>query len=227
MADQLLDFFSPVMGTWGKFVETVPNLLSALVFLLIGLTLARLISSVVEKALEKINLDNYTSKIGINEILARIGFGKSSIVVFSFIIYWSIILVFVTVAANALNLSAVSALLVKFMAFVPQLVVAVALAFGGLLFARFTHDVILNSSTANNLRGGATLAKAVQGVVIVVATLAALRQLEIDTTLLDHIILIFFGALGLAFALAFGLGGREEAARIIHNITRNENDPQK
>ncbi|NLO90963.1 MAG: hypothetical protein GX410_03060 [Elusimicrobia bacterium] len=227
MSDQLIAFFEPIVGTWSKFVETVPNLLSALLFLLIGLTLARLISSMVEKALQKINLDNYTSKIGINEILARIGFGKSSIVVLSFIIYWSIILVFVTVAANALNLSAISMLLEKFMKFVPQLVVAVALAFGGLLFGRFTHDVILSSSTANNLRGGATLAKTVQAVIIVVAALAALRQLQIDTTLLDRIMLIFFGALGLAFALAFGLGGREEAARILRNLSHGEDEQKK
>ncbi|HOX23981.1 MAG TPA: hypothetical protein PLL10_10980, partial [Elusimicrobiales bacterium] len=60
MAEQLMQLFvEPVMDIWRKFVETVPNLVAALLFLLIGLTLARLLSSVVEKALEKVNLDNY------------------------------------------------------------------------------------------------------------------------------------------------------------------------
>jgi len=219
MAEQLMQLFvEPVMDIWRKFVETVPNLVAALLFLLIGLTLARLLSSVVEKALEKVNLDNYTSKIGINEILARVGFGKSSAHVLTFIIYWSIILVFVTIAANVLNLYAVSVMLEKFMVFVPKLVAGVALAFGGLLFGRFAYDVISSSARANSLRGGVALAKVVQAVIVIVATLTALQQIGMDTALLNSIMLIFIASIGLACALAFGLGAKDLAAKALENL---------
>ena len=219
MAEELWQLFvEPVMDIWRSFVDTVPSLVAALIFLLIGLTLARLLSSVISKALEKINLDNYTSKVGINEILARVGFGKSSSHVLVFIIYWSIILVFVTIAANVLNLYAVSLMLEKFMLFVPKLVAAVALVFGGLLFARFSYDVISNSAKANNLRGGVALAKVVQAVIVIVATLTALQQIGMDTALLNSIMIIFTASIGLAFALAFGLGAKDMAAKALENL---------
>ena len=219
MAEQLWQLFvEPVMDIWRSFVETVPSLVAALIFLLIGLTLARVLSAIVEKTLEKINLDNYTSKVGINEILARVGFGKSATHVLVFIIYWSIILVFVTIAANVLNLYAVSVMLEKFMLFVPKLVAAVALVFGGLLFARFSYDVISNSAKANNLRGGVALAKVVQGVIVIVATLTALQQIGMDTALLNSIMIIFTASIGLAFALAFGLGARDMASKALENM---------
>jgi len=210
-------FIEPLLEMWKRFVSIVPNILVSLVFLLIGLSLARVASTLLQRFFKKIKLDDSTSKIGINEILARVGFGKSPAYALDFLVYWSVILVFVLLAANALNLDILTGLLERFIYFVPKLVVAIVVLFGGLLFARFAQQVVTNSVTANNLRGGEFLAKFVNIIIIVFASIMVLEQLGLEMVLIINTVQIAVAALGLAFALAVGLGSKELVADFLRN----------
>jgi len=223
MAQEMIQLFvKPLLEIWTKLTAIIPNILASLTFLLIGLTLARIVTTLAEKSLKKIQLDDYTSKVGINEILARVGFGKSPIFVITFVVYWSIMLVFIILAANVLNLMVITSMLEKFMFFIPKLVVAVIMLFGGLLFARFMHEVIKNSAIANNLKGGVTLAKLVHGVILVFAAMIALEQLGIAMILITSLFQIMIAAFGLAFALAVGLGAKDLVTEYLRNIKNNQ-----
>ena len=215
-------FMSPLAGIWQSFVSTIPNMVAALVFLLIGLTLARIATTIIQNALRKIPFDQYTSQIGINEMLARLGFGKSPSIVITFVAYWTIILIFILLASNALELQIVTEILKRFMVFVPKLLVGILILFGGLLFARFAHDVVLNSATANNLKGGVTLAKAVNMIVIFFASVMAIEQLGIAMNLIMSLIQIFIASVGVAFALALGLGAKDIVAEYLKNALKKQ-----
>lgn len=220
-------FVQPIAELWEKFISIVPNLLISLVFLLAGLMLSRLITTVLTKALKKIKLDDITSKIGVNEILARIGFGKSPTYVISFVVYWFIILVFLILAFKALNLDIITMLLAKFMYFIPKLIVSIVILFAGLLFANFVHDVVKNSADANNLKGGAILAKSIQAIIILFAALLALEQLGIEMSLINQSIVIILSALGLAFAIALGLGAKDIVARFLEDSLKTRRTKQE
>jgi hypothetical protein len=220
-------FVQPIVDLWGKFISIVPNLLISLVFLLAGLMLSRLVATVLTKALKKIKLDDITSKIGINEIFARIGFGKSPTYVISFVVYWFIMLVFLILAFKALNLDIITMLLAKFMYFIPKLIVSIVILFAGLLFANFMHDVVKNSADANNLKGGAILAKAIQAIIILFAALLALEQLGIEMSLINQSIVIILSALGLAFAIALGLGAKDIVAKFLEDSLKTGRSKQQ
>jgi len=138
MKDVINLFWEPVVRTGEIFAAYAPGIIAAFIFILAGLFLARFLSTWIEQLLFKIKLDSYTSKIGLNEILTRFGFGKSPSRVISFILYWTLLLVFFVAATNTLNLPVISQVLEQFLlGFVPRITVSVVIAFGGLLFANF------------------------------------------------------------------------------------------
>lgn len=219
MINEIIEpFFQPMLEVWAKFSTYVPKLLAALTFVLFGLFIARVASSLLEQFLRKIKLDSYTSRVGINEILIRFGLGKSPTQVISFVIYWALLLVFLVTAANILNLTVISDILHRFVVdFLPKMVAAIFIGFGGLMFARFMADIVLNSAVSNNLRGGTSLSKIVHFVIVVFTLIAAIEQLGIKMKMIIGGINIMLASLGLAFAIAVGLGAKD----IAHDVLRN------
>ena len=195
-----------------------PSLAAAFILLLVGMFLARGLRTAAERLASLIRLDEHTSRVGINEVLARLGLGKSPSFALSFLLYWVVIFLFIVSAANAVNLTIVSDLLERFVLFLPSLVAALLIIFGGLLFARFLFQVVLNASGANNIRGGSLLAHLAYLVVIVFSAMTALEQLGMKTAFIAAAVQILLGSAGLAAAIAFGLGAKESAGEFLRNL---------
>ncbi|HCC48746.1 MAG TPA: hypothetical protein DEQ38_11615 [Elusimicrobia bacterium] len=217
-------FFQPVLEVWHSFSAYAPKLVAAFAFVLFGLFIARIASSLLEQFLRKIKLDTHTSSVGINELFIRFGFGKSPSHVLSFIVYWSLLLVFMVTAANILNLTVISEILQRAVGFLPNLVAAIFIGFGGLMFARFMSDVVMNSATSNNLRGGRSLAKIVNFVIVVLTIIASIEQLGIKMKTIYRGLDIVFISLGLSFAIAVGLGAKDIAHDILKNLFTENKD---
>jgi hypothetical protein len=220
-------FIQPIVNIWGKLSAYVPSLVAAFIFILFGLFIARLISSLVEKVLRRIKLDDYTSSVGINELLIRFGFGKSFTRMVSFIVYWALLLVFFVTAADILSLTAISEILRRFIIeFMPRMTAAIFIGFGGLMLARFMGDVVMNSAVANNLKGGRSLSRIVNFVIIVFTVIAAIEQLGIKMKMIIGGLNILLASLGLAFAIAVGLGAKDIAHDILKGLL-TENKEEK
>ena len=227
MMNELMEpFFQPVIEFWVKFSAYVPKLVAAFAFVLFGLFIARVASSLLEQVLRKIKLDTYTSRVGINELLIRFGLGKSPTQAVSFMVYWALIMVFLVTAANILNLTVISDILHRFVViFLPKMVGAIFIGFGGLLFARFMADIVLNSAISNNLRGGLSLSKIVHFVIVVFTLIAAIEQLGIEMKMIRNGVNILFASMGLAFAIAVGLGAKDLAHDVLKNLfTENKEE---
>lgn len=220
-------FIQPIVNIWGKLSAYVPSLVAAFIFILFGLFIARVVSSVLEKFLRRIKLDDYTSSVGINELLIRFGFGKSFSRMVSFIVYWALLLVFFVTAADILNLTAISEILRRFVIeFLPKMTAAIFIGFGGLMLARFLGDVVMNSAVANNLKGGKSLSRIVNFVIIVFTVIAAIEQLGIKMKMIIGGLNILLASLGLAFAIAVGLGAKDIAHDILKGLL-TENKEEK
>lgn len=228
MQDVISLFIKPVLKTWGIFAKHIPSLIAALLLILFGIFVARLLRSVVEHFFKKMKFDNYTSRIGINEIMARFGFGKSPTYIIGFVLYWSLILVFFVAAFDMLHLPIVAKILERLiLEFMPKIASAILIGFGGLLFARVIAEIVLNSATANNLKGGKALSKIVNFVVLVFTAIVALEQIGIEMKIIRSSLNIFLGAIGLAFAIAVGLGAKDTAKDIIHEMLTESKTQKK
>jgi hypothetical protein len=214
---------SPFVDTYHRFVAHIPGIAAALLLLLLGMFTARALRTIADRVLTHAKLDECSSKVGINEVLARLGMGKSPVYVFSFLIYWFVLFIFFVSAANAVNLTVVSDLLERFVLFLPVLIGALLILFGGLLFARFLNQVVLNASIANNVRGGTVLAHAAYLLVVIFSAMTAMEQLGMKVNFISAAIQILLGSMGLAAAIAFGLGGKEIAAELLRDLVRKKN----
>ena len=137
-------------------------------------------------------------------------------------VYWFILVVFIVSAANALNMTVVSDLLERFAQFLPALVAATLILFGGLLFGRLVSQVLTNAASANSIRGGGIAASGAYMVVVGYSTMAALEQLGARPQLVLSATQILLGSLGLALAIAFGLGAKDLAADWLKENTRRK-----
>ena len=214
---------SPFVDAYRRFVTHIPGMAAALILLLLGMFIARALRTLCDRALAGAKLDEYASKVGINEVLARLGMGKSPAYVLSFLIYWFILFIFIVSAANAVNLNVVSELLERFALFLPVLIEALLILFGGLLFARFLREVVLNAAAANNVRGGNILAHAAYILVVVFSAMTAMEQLGMKLNFVSAAIQILLGSVGLAAAIAFGIGGKDIAAQMLQELRAKKN----
>jgi len=208
----------PFVDAYRRIVAHLPGIAAALLLLLLGMFLARALRTLIDRILSGAKLDEYTSKVGINEVVARLGLGKSPVYVFSFLVYWFVLFIFFVCAANAVNLNVVSELLERFALFLPILIGALLILFGGLLFARFLHEIVVNAASANNVRGGTILAQAAYVLVVVFSAMTAMEQLGMKVNFISAAIQILLGSVGLAAAIAFGLGGKDVAAEMIRDL---------
>ena len=202
--------------------KVLAALAAALLILVIGLYVSRLVSSFVKKVLNKISFDKKTSKLGINELCVRFGLGKSPTYILAFVLAWAVIFYAIVLAADVLHLTAVRNLFTQFLAFIPTLFVSVLILFAGLLFGKLMGNIIENSSKANNLKGGMFIAKAVNAFIVFFCALVAVENLGFATQLVNNIVVIVLASLGLAFAIGVGLGSKNLAEEFLRDLFKKE-----
>lgn len=208
---------------WMVSINYLPNIISAFIFIIIGFFLSRVISSFFEYLMKRIKLDNFTSRVGINEILFRIGLGKSPTKILRIIVYWIVMLIFIASATAALKLSFISKILETFIIkFTPRVIAAIIIGFVGIIISKVIEDIVYNAAIANNLKAGKLFSKIISAVVLVFTSIIVIEQLGLDIKLLRSSINILFASLGLGFALAvgisFGLGAKDIAKNFLESI---------
>ncbi len=213
-------FVEPFLGAYDRFSGAIPTLAAAFLLLLVGMFLARAVRTVIEVTFGKLRLDDHTARIGANEVLARLGLGKSPTFALAWVAHWFILFLFIVSAANAVNMTVVSELLERFVTILPSLIAAVLILFAGLLFGRLLAHILQNAAAANSIRGGAVIATAAQVVAIGAAGVIALEQIGVRPQILIPTVQILTGSIGLAVAIAVGLGAKDLAAEYLRDLLR-------
>jgi hypothetical protein len=174
----------------------------------------------VTKLLVAIRFDDVSKKSGIDEILRQGGVTLTLNGVIAGLIYWLIMLVTLLAAIDSLGLTVASDVLNRVVLYLPNVVVAVLILILGALFSNLIRGIV-GTYLANAQVAGARLISAIaQYAILVFAAAVSLVQLGIGRELVTSAFQIAFGAVCLAAALAFGLGGRDWAARLIDKATR-------
>lgn len=219
-AMQQLDIFvSSLTSFWTELASFVPQLIAALLLLLLGWMLAKLARTGVMRLLTLLKFDKATEKSGLESFMQHADLDLSVGKLLGNLVYWLIILVMIVTVANSLGLSMVAELFNKVVLYIPNVIVAILVLVFGVLVARFINRMVFAYLNNIGVQGALTLSTLSEYGVIVFVVFVALEQLNIGTDLLTAAFQIGFGAIGLAFALAFGLGGREWAASVIKKLT--------
>lgn len=211
VADALRLAFANALSTFFTFI---PRLIGAAIVLVIGLVVGRLVGGLVARALRAVKFDQIADRAGIDDFLRSGGVRMDPAGVVGQIVKWFIYLVFFQVAAETLGLPQVTALLNQVLAFLPRIVVALAILLVGALVGNLLATVVRGSVGATRLGDPTLLGNLARYGVIAFAIVAALSQLEIAPEIVNVLWTALIGGFALALALAFGLGLRDAAGSV-------------
>ena len=203
---------------WSKIAGFIPNLFVALVLVLLGFVVAKLLDTLISKLLAKLGLDRLMAGTGLTKLMARIGIQVSVSTLIGKIVYWFVLLIFLVSAAESLGLQRVSATLDVLALYLPKVFGAALVLLAGVLLAQLVSSLVRGAAEGVGLDYAAGLGRIAQGLVIIISISVAIGQLEVKTDLLNNVIAIVLISVGLAVALALGLGSREIAGQILAGI---------
>jgi len=202
------------------FWQAIPRVLGFLAILIIGWLISGVLASAVGGLLRSVRFNDLAERSGLTGFVRNMGLRTDASGMMANIVKWFVRLIVLVVAFDALGLPAVSEVLQQFLLWIPNLVVAlVILVIAGLAATALSN--VVRGATANAQLGNpetfATITRvAIWGFAIVVAV----NQLGIASTLVNTLFMGVVGALALALGLAFGLGGRDTAGRMVEGWYR-------
>ena len=208
-----------ILSPWKAFVTKIlaflPNLFAAIVVALLGFVAARFIKSIILRLLEMINFENAAERAGIKRMLDKGGIIESPSTLLSLFVYWIVILIFLLASLNILGLSVVTQLLNKLLLYIPNLIAGILILIFGLFFANIISRVVKTTCLNAGVKGGDILGEISKYGVIIFFVAISLEEIGLASNILLAGFIIIFGAICLALALSFGLGGKEVAGEYI------------
>lgn len=195
-----------------SFGDLVPRIGGALLLLVVGLLLARVVGRLVTRGLATRRLDEFAERLGANHKLAQFGFEPSLAKAVGRIVTFMVGVAVVFAALGLLGLAALSEPLNQGVLYLPRFVLALALILLGLVLGELAQQHLDRWAFQLGLRG--PLGVVAQVAIIAVFGLVACGALGIPSTLLIALTVIVVGGVVLTFALAFGIGTREVAREV-------------
>lgn len=205
---------------WGQIVGILPNIIGAVVIVAIGLIIAPILGGLVKQLIDLFKIDVLTEKMGLSEMMSDYTDNFSLSLLIGRLVKWFFILAFVMAATEVLRLDRVTEFLNTLILFIPQVLIAIIILVFGVVAGKFFETIVTKSLKGSNtpVNHPEVLGHVTRWAFIIFALLAAAIQLGIAPILIQ----ILFTGLVLAFALAFGLGGREKAAKLLDYIDGEE-----
>jgi hypothetical protein len=215
---QIEPFVESIRLFWLQFVDILPRVATAFILLTVGWLIARLIRKATIRALKLIRVDLLAEKTGVEDFLLQGGVRYTTVTLIANMLYWFILFTFVLAVLGSMGLTTAADLFSKMLLYIPNVIVALLLLVFGTVFAKFVQGVSFTYLNNIGISGAQIMSTIAQWAVLLFVISAALEQLSIGGQILVSAFQIAFGALCLALALAFGLGGREWAAHILEKM---------
>ena len=217
----------PVQEMLTRIMAYLPVLLGALLILIVGWIVAKIIRSIVNGVLKVVRFDLLADKAGISEVLRKGDLKITARQVVSGLVYWLIIIMVLVMAANALGLPKASDMLSSLFAYVPKVIAALLVLVVAMFLANFVSGIVQTVAGNSKLPKPQLLASISRWAIIIFALTISLAQLGIAPLLVTTTFNIILGGIVLALALAFGLGGKDAAARYLDELKQNHSDKNR
>lgn len=203
-----------LLDLWADVIGIIPELISALVLFIIGLIFASALGKVVTRFAQFLKVDTMTEKFGVTDQLKAIGLSFSFSNIIGKVVKYFFVIVFLIASVELLGMSQITLFLNDVLGYLPNVVVAIIIMAIGLVVGQFVRKAASKMLEATKLpvRSPEMFGSIAMWVVVVFASMAALIQLGIAAEMIQ----ILFTAIVFAFALAFGLGGKDHAARALN-----------
>ncbi|MGD0017075.1 MAG: mechanosensitive ion channel [Verrucomicrobiia bacterium] len=199
----------PASAMLGKIMDALPLMFGAALVLVISYIVARIVATLVTNVLAGMGFNNVLINLGITKKPTQ--GGKTPAAIVGMLALATIMILASIEASRMLKFDTLADLLAKLLVFGGHILMGLIILGVGMFLANVVAKSVLESGRAN----AGMLATAARVVVLVLAGAMALRQMDIANEIVNLAFGLLLGAVAVAVALAFGLGGRESAAKLI------------
>lgn len=210
---------------WTDIILYLPNILISIIIFIVGWVFASLIGKWIATLVRSVKVDTALQSIGIQDLVNRAGYRLDSGAFFGALVKLFIIIVFLIAALDVLGLEQINQFLnAVVIGYIPNVIAAAII----LLLAAVIGDILKNIVEGSAKAAGVVYADLLGGItkwaIWVFAILAAFNQLGIGAVFAQTLFTGLVAMLALAGGLAFGLGGRDAAARYIEKLRSDISD---
>ena len=211
----------PVKAMLIKIWGYIPAIAGAIVILIVGWLIAKLVEAVIIRVLKAIRLDTASDKVGVSNILAHGEIRLSLSELIGAIIYWIVILVVIATALGTLNLTVAADLISRLVDYIPNILGAIFILIVGAFVADFVATIVRTTAGNAGIKKAGLLAKMTKTVLVIFAVIIAIEQLKIASTLIVLAVNVILISIGIGIALAFGLGCKDIAGKFMQDLVND------
>jgi Conserved TM helix len=210
-------------------VQFLPRLLVMAIIFVVGWAVAWIIEVILRRLLVLLRLNRLFETKGLTQLLTQAALPSPAEVI-SRIVFWAVWVTFMLVGVNALGILALQREISNFVSLLPQFVVAALILFFGVLAANFLSRAALLAAVNANSPSPRLFSSFVRFLILLFAITMALERIGLGRGVVLVAFSVSFGAIMLGLAIAFGLGGRNVARRILERrfpeVRREDKDEE-
>lgn len=202
------------------FFNFIPSLIGAIIVFVIGWFIAIIIGKLVAEVLSRLTLNKIFERTGWQEALQKAEIKVNPSDFIGAIIKWILVIVFLLAAVEILGFPEFAGFLRSVISWLPNLLVAVVIFVVAVILADISEKLVRVSVKKIGVDYVGFLGAGVKWAIYIFALLAILVQVGVAPSIINTLLVGFVATIALAFGLAFGLGGRDAAAKIIEDIRK-------
>ncbi len=209
-----------LQNAWQGTLDFLPKLVGATVVFIIGWFVSVLVGKLTAEILIRLKFNHIFERAGWKESLEKAEIKVNPSEFTGAILKWILVIVFLLATVDILGFNQFAVILSRLVDWLPNLIVAIAIFVVAIIVADILDKITRASVQKIGVKYVGIVGGLIRWAIYIFAGLAILVQLGVAQSLIDSLIVAFFGMTALAFGLAFGLGGKEAAAKIIEDMRR-------
>ncbi len=209
-------FSSSLQGLWVGFINFVPNFLLAIIIFIIGWAIGGVVSKAIAQVVNALKVNKLFESMGLKDALARGGFRLDVGMFLGEVVKWFIVVVFLMTSLELLGLTQVNAFLQNvILGYLPQVFIAAIILIIATVVSDAIRRVVEGSAKAMGVRSARMAGSVAKWAIWIFAIIIVLSELGIAPAFMQILFTGIIAMLAIAGGLAFGLGGKEAASKVI------------
>ena len=204
---------------WFIVLQYVPMLLAAIIVVIVGWIIGVILYRLIVETVKVLRIDDVMKSAGLNEAAKDVGFKLDTGRFLGTLVMWFVILSALAAALQILNLTTVTIVIEQVvLLYLPHVIISVLILILAAVVADLVRHIVAGSARAAGSRHGNFAGTVAKWAIWIFAIMTIMTQLGIGAALVNTLFAGVVIAAALAFGLAFGLGGRDAAARAIEHV---------
>ena len=204
---------------WGGFLKFLPNLVIAIIVFIIGWFIAIAIGKLISVILARLKFNKLFEERGWREALEKVEMKVNPAEFIGSIFKWIVVIVSLSISVEILGLEGFGSLLRDLIAWLPNLIFAIAIFIIAVIVTDILDKIIRASAKKIGVKYVGIVGAIVRWAIYIFAVITVLKQFKIEMAdWIANILTIAFAGIVIAGAIAFGLGGQHAAAKLIEDL---------